>query len=121
MFAANEHCEQRVAHGVPLNLLAILCAMPSQKSDMSNSLAISSLFFALSSLLTGTFYWFAATTQQDFVVAKRSHSLVAFYSALNYLFNRLFLAVASFWVASIEVKRAPDILLIWVDVMAGLT
>ena len=79
MFAVNQHCEQRVAHGVPLNLLAILCAMPSKKSDMSNSLAISSLFFALSILLTGTFYWFAATTQQDFVVAKRSHSLVAFF------------------------------------------
>ncbi len=121
MLAVNQHCEQRVAHSVLLNLLATLCAMPSKKSDMSNPLAISSLFFALSILLTGTIYWFAATTQQDFVVAKRLLSLVAFYSALNYLYDRLFLAVASFWVASIEVERAPDTLLIWVDVMAGLT
>ena len=103
-----------------LKLLTTLCVMAPNKSHMSISMIIRSLVFAASILLTGAIYWFAATTQQDFIVAKRWLSIVGFYVALNYLYGRLFLEVASFWVASIEVKKAPDILIIFVDLMAAL-
>ena len=103
-----------------LKLLVILCAMRPNKSHMSNSTVSRCLVFAVSILLTGAIYWFATTTQQDFIVAKRWLSIVFFYLALNYLYGRLFLEVASFWVASIEVKKAPDILIIFVDLMAAL-